>query len=262
MAPYDIKTDDSGAADAMRRSYAALGVEGASDAGAALKGRAIAFCLVTADQSFSAAEAAARVIGPGTLWADGTSSSPATKKRSAEILEASGARYVDMAIMAPVHPRLHRTPVLLSGPHAEAALALLQGLDMQAEIAGERVGDASSIKMIRSVMVKGMEALTAECLLAAKRAGVEQAVLASLGRSHPDIEWARRSSYNIERMRLHGKRRAAEMREVASTLRELGLPDRMAAATASWEEQVGRLGLAGSEASLDEELKRVLAAIG
>jgi 3-hydroxyisobutyrate dehydrogenase-like beta-hydroxyacid dehydrogenase len=116
--------------------------------------------------------------------------------------------------------------------------------------------------MIRSVMVKGMEALTAECLLAAKRAGVEQAVLASLGRSHPDIEWARRSSYNIERMRLHGKRRAAEMREVASTLRELGLPDRMAAATASWEEQVGRLGLAGSEASLDEELKRVLAAIG
>ena len=112
-------------------------------------------------------------------------------------------------------------------------------------VAGPRVGDASTIKMLRSVMVKGLEALTAECLLAARRAGVEGAVLASLQASDPGFDWTARSAYNLERMMVHGRRRAAEMREVAATLRELGLPDRMAAATADWQAELGALGLAG-----------------
>uniref|UniRef100_UPI0018EF1966 DUF1932 domain-containing protein n=1 Tax=Paracoccus binzhouensis TaxID=2796149 RepID=UPI0018EF1966 len=214
--------------------------------------------LVTADQALAAAKAAAAALPPGLLWLDGNSCAPGTKRRAAAAIEAAGGRYVDMAIMAPVHPRLHRTPALLAGPHAEAALAALAPLDMALAVEGPRVGDASAIKMLRSVMIKGFEALTAECLLAARRAGVEQAVLASLQASDPGWDWAARGAYNLERMMVHGARRAAEMQEVAATLRELGLPDRMATAAAAWQQEIAALDLAGGPDALADRADAIL----
>ena len=67
----------------------------------------------------------------------------------------------------------------------------MAALDMRPRVIGDKVGDASAIKMIRSVMIKGLEALTAECLLAARRAGVADAVLASLQNSDPGYRLAR-----------------------------------------------------------------------
>jgi 3-hydroxyisobutyrate dehydrogenase-like beta-hydroxyacid dehydrogenase len=194
----------------------------------------------------------------GALWIDGNSCAPATKRRAAEVIEAAGARYVDLAIMAPVHPRRHRTPGLLAGPHATQAMTELAALNMDWRVAGPMVGDASSIKMLRSVMIKGFEALCAECLLAARRAGVEDAVLASLQASDPGWVWHERGAYNLERMMVHGARRAAEMREVAATLRDLGLSDRMAAATAQWQDQIAALRLPGGPDDLADRADRIL----
>jgi hypothetical protein len=115
--------------------------------------------------------------------------------------------------------------------------------------------------MMRSVVIKGLEALTTECLVAARRAGVEDAVIESLQASDPGIDWRSRASYNFDRMMVHGNRRAAEMREVAATLRELGLPDRMASATAIWEAEVGAMKLAGGKASFADHADRLLAAL-
>jgi 3-hydroxyisobutyrate dehydrogenase-like beta-hydroxyacid dehydrogenase len=129
---------------------------------------------------------------------------------------------------------------------------------MRARVAGKTVGEASSIKMLRSVMIKGMEALTAECMLAARRAGVERSVLVSLQASDPGIDWTARSAYNLERMMVHGTRRAAEMEEVAATLRDLGLPDRMASAIADWQRQIGALGLVDTEPSLEVRADAIL----
>jgi 3-hydroxyisobutyrate dehydrogenase-like beta-hydroxyacid dehydrogenase len=226
-----------------------------------LAGAEIVFCLVTADQALAAAEACAPFVSPATLWLDGNSCAPETKSRSAVVIEQVGGRYVDMAIMAPVHPRLHRTPALLSGPHASAAVAALAGLDMALRPVGRTVGDASTIKMLRSVMIKGLEALSAECLLAARRAGVEDEVLASLQSSDAGWDWRRRAAYNIERMTAHGTRRAAEMHEVARTLRGLNVPDRMALATAEWQGELGALGLATAEGELAKQLDALLAAL-
>jgi hypothetical protein len=92
-------------------------------------------------------------------------------------------------------------------------------------------------------MVKGMEALTAECFLAARRAGVGAQVLASLSESFPGMDWPKQSAYNLERMASHGIRRAAEMREVAATLRELGVEPLMAVATTERQAEIGRLDL-------------------
>lgn len=258
LAAYDIKCRDAAQRPAMEEAAASLGARCHATPEEALRGAAVVFCLVTADQAPAAAEAAAPHLRRGTLWLDGNSCSPGSKRAAAAAVDGAGGRYVDMAIMAPVHPALHRTAALLSGPHAGEALPVLAGLDMNVRIAGPKVGDASSIKMLRSVMIKGFEALTAECLLAAHRAGVAEAVLASLQASDPGWDWQKRGAYNLERMLVHGARRAAEMREVAATLRELGLPDRMATATAEWQDEIAGLGLAAGENDLADRAGRIL----
>ncbi|MDO8360157.1 MAG: DUF1932 domain-containing protein [Devosia sp.] len=258
---YDIKTHDPGQAQHIMTACSDLGVAALTEIGPLLEGSPVVFCLVTAGQSLAAAQTAVPYLQPGTYWFDGNSCAPGTKQKAAAIITAAGGRYVDMAIMAPVHPRLHRTPVLLSGPDAPVAAELLQALGMSTNVAGGNVGDASAIKMIRSVMVKGMEALTAECLLAARRAGVQEAVLTSLQQSDPAIDWSSRSLYNLGRMRAHGARRAAEMHEVASTLCDLGMPDRMAVAAALWHDQIGALQLDESPDDLPAALDQILLAL-
>lgn len=258
---YDLKLLDPATASPLAMRCRAADVEACADPAKALADASLVFSLVTADQALAAAETAALHLAPGVLWLDGNSCSPGTKRAAAAVIEAAGGAYVDMAIMAPVYPKRHLTPVLLAGRAAAEAAARLLALGMRPTVAGERVGDASTIKMLRSVMVKGFEALTAECVLAARKAGVEGAVLASLQASDPGFEWSQRMAYNLERMMVHGVRRAAEMREVAATLRELGLPDRLATATADWQADVGALGLQGDNDGLTGRADRVLARI-
>ena len=150
--------------------------------------------------------------------------------------------------MAPVHPRLHRTPLLISGPHVEAAAQALAALDMSARIHEGPVGAASAVKMIRSIIMKGLEALVCECVLAGRKAGVIETVLDSLDDTYPGFGWKKRSAYMLERVMTHGVRRAAEMREAAVTVDLLGLKGEMSRATVGWQQTVGELGLRSSAA--------------
>ena len=240
---YDIKSDDPATAGEMRERYAGLGIEGCSSAAEAVAGAQVVLCTVTADQAVRAAETAAPYLDEGAFWCDLNSCAPSSKQRSAGIIEARGGRYVDVAVMSPVHPKLNMTPLLLSGPHAQAIAPVLEALPTSLRVVEGPVGAASSIKMIRSVMIKGMEALTAECLLACVAAGVDGEVLASLGKSNPQIDWPAQTAYNLERMMVHGARRAAEMEEVARTLADLGLPNGMASATVEWQRRLAGQGL-------------------
>jgi hypothetical protein len=161
---------------------------------------------------------------------------------------AAGGRYVDVAVMAPVHPRLHRTPLLISGPHVEAAAPALAELDMSARIHEGPVGAASAVKMIRSIMMKGLEALVCECVLAGRKAGVIETVLDSLDDTYPGFDWKKRSAYMLERVMTHGVRRAAEMREVALTVDLLGLKGEMSRASVGWQQTIGELGVGSTAA--------------
>lgn len=220
----------------------------AASNGAALAGAEAALSLVTADQALAAAEAAASHLAAGALWFDMNSVAPDTKRTAARAIEAGGGRYVDVAVMAPVHPKRTGVPLLLSGPHAEAGAALLRSIGFSSvRVVPGAVGRASSIKMIRSVMVKGIEALTAECVLAADRAGVLDEVLTSLDASPAPADWAERADYNLERMLQHGLRRAAEMEEVVKTLDALGTGSEMTRGTVVRQRAMGKLGVSPPE---------------
>lgn len=247
IAAYDLKTDAPDTAAAMRARMTAHGVTPCDSAAEAVARADMVLCTVTADQAVTAARTAAPHLRPGTIWCDLNSCAPSSKREAAAIVEAGGGRYVDVAVMAPVHPKLNMVPLLVSGPHAAEVAPLLAALPMAPRVVEGPVGAASSIKMIRSVMVKGLEALTAECTLAAVAAGVEDEVLGSLMKSHPGTDWPGQAAYNFERALVHGARRAAEMEEVARTLRDLGLPDDMARATVLWERRIAATGLPAPE---------------
>jgi 3-hydroxyisobutyrate dehydrogenase-like beta-hydroxyacid dehydrogenase len=131
--------------------------------------------------------------------------------------------------------------LLVSGPHGDEAIDLLARSGFSnVRRAGAEVGRASAIKMVRSVLVKGLEALTAECVLAADAAGVRDEVLASLDASWREMPWADRADYNLDRMIVHGLRRAAEMDEVVKTLDALGTGSAMARATGQRQREIGQ----------------------
>jgi 3-hydroxyisobutyrate dehydrogenase-like beta-hydroxyacid dehydrogenase len=194
---------------------------------------------VTATAARAVASDVAKTIQPGQLFLDINSVSPETKRGSARIIEATGASYVEAAVMAPVPPQRAKVPMLLGGKDAKLVAERLRLLGMNTVAVSDRIGAASAIKMCRSIMIKGIEALTVESLLAARRYGAEDAVLASLHATFPGLGFnADFPDYLISRVAEHGRRRAAEMREVAATLEDVAMRPIMASATAQRQDEM------------------------
>jgi len=255
---FDRKTDVPETRASKLADFAAAGVRGCASAAEAVAGMPAVLSLVTADQALAAAQQNAPQLTSGALWFDMNSVAPDTKRAAAEAVEEAGGRYVDVAVMAPVHPARRASPLLVSGPHARVAVAVLSRLGFTSVTAMEgAVGAASSIKMIRSVMVKGLEALTAECALAAYRAGVADHVFASLDASWPGANWRARTNYNLDRMMVHGLRRAAEMEEVIKTLEALGTGSAMTRGTVERQRAIGALQLS-PDRPLDDKFEAIL----
>jgi 3-hydroxyisobutyrate dehydrogenase-like beta-hydroxyacid dehydrogenase len=225
----------------LRRSAEAIGVRCASSAAEAVRDADIIVSAVTAAASVDAAQSVKAHLAGKPFFLDINSVSPGRKQETAKLL-GGGARYVDVAVVAAIYPARHQTPLLLAGADAEAAAAIMKALDMRMTIAGAEIGAAAAIKMVRSVMIKGIEALTLECFLAAARAGVVDEVAASLKNNYPGLDWSKVIPYNLERMASHGGRRAAEMEEVAATLRELGVEPLMTVATVKHQRDMGQIG--------------------
>jgi 3-hydroxyisobutyrate dehydrogenase-like beta-hydroxyacid dehydrogenase len=229
------------AGEALRIAADRIGVRCGASAGDAVQGAALIVAAVTAASSLDAAQAAKPFLRRDQYFLDINSVSPGRKQETGRLI-GDAARYVDVAVMAPVHPARHQTPSLLAGPHAASLEPILLALDMKVAIASPTIGAAAAIKMVRSVMVKGIEALTLECFLAARRTGVEDQIFASLRKSYPGLDWPKLVEYNLERMANHGIRRAHEMEEVADTLRELGIDPHMTAGTIRRQQEMGEIG--------------------
>ena len=255
---YDVLLGDGEKAGEMRAAMTSRGVSPeASPAG--LADAEWIFSAVTADQSLIAAQSIAPYLGQGALLIDINSVSPGRKRETAALINATGADYLDMAVMAPVHPKGHATPVLIAGAEAADLLERFRSLGFDADLVGDAPGAATAIKMVRSVFVKGLEAITVEALLAAEASGCFEEILASLSRSFPGLDWSKFPDYQFERTTRHGRRRAAEMRESGVTLDALGLNGGLAREIAAVQDEMAATGPKTAE-SLRETVARVLAA--
>jgi len=228
VAAFDKQTDSP----VIRQRARDAGVSFALSVEDAVKNSQIIFSAVTAAEALKVAGAVARHLAPGQFFLDLNSVSPHTKREAMALIEQAGGNYIDVAVMAPYPPARLKTPLLLGGTHAYAISEWLNETGFNSNVHSNTVGEASAIKMCRSVMIKGLEALTAECLSAARQYGIEQEVLASLHASFPSLGWnAQFPHYLISRIAEHGKRRAEEMREVVKTLEDVGVAPNMSSGT-------------------------------
>ena len=234
VVTYDILFGAPASREPLRSKAQELKIRAAESPEAAIVGANLVISAVTASSSAAVAARAAQSIRAGQIFLDINSVSPATKRANAEIIESAGADYVEAAVMAPVPPQRLKVPMLLGGRRAEELAQALRKLGMNTSALSDRVGVASAVKMCRSVMIKGLEALAVECLFAARRFGAEQEVLTSLHGTFPDMGWLDTlPDYLWSRVAEHGRRRAAEMREVALTLADVELEPTMALAVAA-----------------------------
>jgi 3-hydroxyisobutyrate dehydrogenase-like beta-hydroxyacid dehydrogenase len=244
LLAYDIATDARDRGPQIRERAAQSGATLVADSAALAGGAGILFSTVTSSSALDAAEQTAPFLGPDHVYADLNSVSPALKRRIGEVIGATGAQFVEVAVMAPVAPYGHRVPMLLGGPSAGAFAERLAPFGMRMEVLpSTQIGTAAAVKMCRSIVVKGLEALLCECVLGAHEYGAAEHVLASLQESYPGLDWKELADYTMGRVVVHGERRAREMEEVAETLRAMGVEPIMAEATARRQDWSAKLGL-------------------
>ena len=232
LSAYDIVFDDPAIAPERLAKADALGVLPAVSAAAACRNARVVISAVTADAVESVAEAARHYLAPGQIFFDVNSAAPSTKQRAARHVEAVGAQYVEGAVMGPVRVPGIRVPILAGGPAAVEASALLNSLGFNLTPVATEHGKASAIKLCRSIVIKGLEALMIDCAAAAGRSGVEREVYASLAETFPSIDWSKLATDMAERIATHGKRRSAEMQEAADMLGDMGINASLARAVA------------------------------
>ena len=264
VSTWDAKLADAAHAAALQTHAASAGVAVAESMAQLCAESNLLISAVTASNTLAVAQAAAPHIRPGTVFLDLNSASPGTKQQAAQRINAAGGHYVEAGVMTSVPPYGIRVPMLLGGARAAELAELLKSWGLDARAVSVDLGVASAIKMSRSVMIKGLEALVIESYATARAYGVEDHVLPTLVETFPSIDWSRQGAYFFSRVVQHGKRRAEEMREAANTVQEAGFPPFMAQAIADkqqWVADQAALGVfngLGKEATWQDYADRLI----
>ena len=239
VSVFDILLNSPRERPGMLGKAQACGVTAASNLKDCLHKAELVISAVTASSALDVAKEAGPILSERQLFLDINSVSPETKSKAADYVQRRRAVFVEAAVMAAVPKQRLRVPMLLGGPHASEAAERLQEIGMNATPLTDQLGVASAVKMCRSVIIKGLEALVVESLFAARMYGAEDKVLESLAASYPEMGWDDNlPDYLISRVAEHGQRRAVEMREAAQALHQVGIKPTMASATAQRQEQL------------------------
>jgi 3-hydroxyisobutyrate dehydrogenase len=262
LVAFDIKAPHGTEDDRIRARAAETDTRLVESPGRLAEDARVILSVVTAASAYDAATSLASHLVGDHLFVDLNSVSPATKQQIAAAIGAGAGRFVEGAIMAPVSSGDHRVPILLNGACASELGRLLSPYGMRLDIMDAATGAAAAVKMCRSIVIKGMEALMVECALAAGEYGAFDRVYDSLAETYPGMDWRQTARYMIGRVLEHGERRAHEMEEVAAMLRAAGIEPLMAEATArvqDWEATLRRDGrLNGPRPDTVERLLKLL----
>ncbi len=228
----DTALDQDDRGRALGAEARRLGVPITRDYTAALHEADLVISAVPGENALEAATAAAALLKPGALYLDLCTVTGRMAEENRAVIEAGGARYVDIAVMGSFFGHGHKAPMLLAGPDAEATAAWMKAQGFSVTVLGPKPGSASAVKMMRSVMLKGIEALAVESFVAARRQGVLEEVLGCFG----DLDLVPFRQYVTTLLAthvVHARRRWEEMALVERTLRETGVEPLMTRAIAA-----------------------------
>jgi 3-hydroxyisobutyrate dehydrogenase-like beta-hydroxyacid dehydrogenase len=204
-------------------------VAGTPDPETAVAGADVVLSVNAAMAALGAATAALPGLRPGAVYADLNTAAPQLKRELAALVGGTGALFADVALLGPVPVRGLRTPALASGDGARAFAEAFVPLGMPIEVVSPEPGDAATMKLLRSVFMKGLAAAAIESVEGAEAAGHAEWLRAELAAviGEPLLERLLAGS------RAHATRRVEEMEAAAELLRELGIEPRIATASAA-----------------------------
>lgn len=196
---------------------------------AAVQGADIIFSVNLSEVSTSVAEEVGSVLEPHQLFLEMNTSAPTKKQQIAQILAPSGAQFVDLAIMAPVPPTGIKTPMLAAGPGAASFQQKMEAYPLQIEVLPDAaVGRAAQLKLLRSIVYKGIAGVIYEAVEAGKVFGEEnyirEQIRSIIGGKDELIDRFVEGTYT------HAARRKEEMAAVVDMLETNGLTARMSKA--------------------------------
>ncbi|MGE5274989.1 MAG: DUF1932 domain-containing protein [Verrucomicrobiota bacterium] len=200
-----------------------------ADVRTAVGGADVVLSVNAAKAALNAAVEALPALSPGAVYADLNTAAPALKRELARLLEGTGARFADVALLGPVPARGLATPALASGLGAQAFADAIGPLGMPVTVVSDRAGDAAAMKLVRSVFMKGLAASAVESMRAAEAADcadwLADEIAEVIGRPLLDRL--------LEGSTRHAARRLDEMDAASELLRELGVEPRVAEASAA-----------------------------
>lgn len=199
----------------------------------AVRSARIVFVAVPCTATLSVAQKLASVIGEGTLVADLCTASPDTKRSCAHAVEAAGCRYLDVALMETVSRAGIRTPALASGNSVWEDIGSLRALGMEVDVFEGGPGAAMTVKLCRSVFMKGVAALAIETSRIARIRGVEDEVFKTLGESFDGVDTVAYLKHLMNAADAHAARQAAEAAEALEMEHASGFEGLMTEATVS-----------------------------
>ncbi|MCB1740107.1 MAG: NAD(P)-dependent oxidoreductase [Gammaproteobacteria bacterium] len=230
LVGVDIALTGNARGPAIRARAEQLGVSLDAGYGAVLAEAQAVFSVVTGVQAAQALTAALPHLRPGTLFLDvNTLTGPQAAALAAQA-QAAGIDYVDIAAMGGFATDGHRAPFLLAGPAAQRAATWMTPLGFNVRVLSDRAGDASAVKILRSIMTKGIEALAVECLVAAHRSGLVDEVMAGFDDIQARTFQGFLRTLTVTHLQ-HARRRMEEVDKVNENLFELGMTPLMSEAT-------------------------------
>jgi len=240
----------------------ALGITPGNSLSEAVSSADLVISTVTASQALIAAEQAVDELQSGCQWLDLNSVSPNTKQAINEVLDSKGVLFTEGVAMDTVPSKGIQVPLLLCGNESLSLSKLLNSFGFNTRSISQTLGAASTTKLLRSILIKGMESLFAESMEAAGVVGMEDEVIASLQATYPGLDWHKVAGYQLSRATLHATRRAAELREAKSLVQQLGVEPVMTTAIAKRQQNLSDRDIAsnytpGSEPSIADYIDAI-----
>jgi len=217
----------------------------------------LVICAVQGEHALDAATSAAPLLKKGAWFLDLCTVTGKMADEDRAAIETAGGQYIDIAVMGGFFKYGIKAPMLVAGGDAKAAVEWMNANGFDAKYLGPRPGSASSVKMVRSVLMKGLEALGVEALVTAERQGIREEVLECLA----DVDlvpFRDHLASLVQTHVVHARRRWEEMGLVAQTLRETGVEPKMTVTTEQTLRRSVEAGIApadGKVPGLDEALK-------
>lgn len=228
---YDVMQGDPVYGPLVQERVQASGVKMVSSPAEVLGAADVVIVAVPGAKALETAQGLRPYLRSSAVYVDVAAASPEVKRSIWEEIKGTGVSFVDGAMLGPLPVYKHKVPMLVSGNGCDQFLKLMLPYHMDVEKVSDTPGEATGIKLVRSIFMKGLPALLVEVLEAASIMKVDHLVLKSLATTMNACTFEQTFNRLVTGSAVHAERRAHEMEDVIAMLESIDVKPTMSRAT-------------------------------